>query len=115
MRRKNNTSFLDNIWVLPLLVIFLVLFVVGVVNMYGKNKKTHEARQEIEEELGELEEKYTNLEDKLEKLSTERGVEEELRDQYHVVEPGEEQIVIIENEPENIDTDNEGWLADLFH
>ena len=96
-------------------VFMLVIFLIGVIKMYGKNKKTHQAREELAEELSELENKYDNLEIKLNKLSTDRGVEEELRDQYHVVENGEEQIVIIENEPDDIDNQEKSWLSELFH
>ncbi len=116
MRGQNKTgSILENIWLVPAIVILLVIFVIGVVKMYGKNKKTREASEALKEELEELEMKYGTLEDQLEKLSTDRGVEEELRDQYHVVHEGEEQIVIIENEPDNIDNDEKSWLSDLFH
>jgi cell division protein FtsB len=116
MRGKTRKKTLrENIWVVPIALVILVIFMIGVIKMYGKNKKTQQAREELAAELLELETKYNNLEVKLDKLSTERGVEEELRDQYHVVVEGEEQIVIIENEPENIDNKEKSWLADLFH
>jgi len=116
MRGKNKKdSIRENIWMVLLGVFMLVIFLIGVIKMYGKNKKTHQAREELAEELSELENKYDNLEIKLNKLSTDRGVEEELRDQYHVVENGEEQIVIIENEPDDIDNQEKSWLSELFH
>ena len=116
MRGKTRKKSLrENMWVLPVALVILVIFMIGVIKMYKKNKKTYQAREELAGELLELETKYDNLETKLEKLSTDRGVEEELRDQYHVVENGEEQIVIIENDPENIDNEEKSWLVDLFH
>ena len=116
MRRQDkHDSLLENIWIVPITFIMLIFFLIGAIKMYSKNKQTYQAREKLAEELSELETKYDDLEVKLEKLSTERGVEEELRDQYHVVEEGEEQIVIIENEPDDIDNQEKSWLSELFH
>lgn len=59
-----------------------------------------ERRTAAEAEVKELELQKRLLEQKVEYLSNERGIEAELRRQFDVTLPGEEVVVIIEEEAE---------------
>lgn len=114
---KDTTPFfsLSNRWMPFLLLVVLVFVVIGTIRMYGKNRRTSIAKESVEEEIFELESQHQDLEQDLARLETERGVEETLRDQYHVKREGEQQIVIIENEPEKPEKSEYSWFYRLFH
>ena len=87
--------------ILGLIVIWL-LFVVW--SMYQKEKDTRLRRIEQREILDELESRETSLRTEIERLSTERGIEEEIRSKFEVGKEGEEIVVIVDNpEKENAD------------
>jgi peptidoglycan hydrolase CwlO-like protein len=99
----------------PIVLIVLIFLVIGVIKMAQKKIQTGQARHDVEEEITELQTKYDNLQGRVESLSTQRGMEDALREQYHVTVTGEEQIVIIENEEEILDTTEKSWFFRLFH
>jgi len=116
MKEKNRHFFsLGNPWITFLLLALLVLFVIGVIRMYGKNRRTHQSRETVAQEIKELTNQKQGLVQDISELSTDRGVEETLRDQYHVKREGEQQIVIIENEPEIPEDSGQSWFSKLFH
>lgn len=86
----------------PIVAIILVIFVVwGGVSVVRAGLKQREAihlRDESRKELAELEEKQVVLGQKIENLSTEQGVEAEVRQRYRVVKPGEQLVIVVDNE-----------------
>lgn len=63
--------------------------------MYGRFSDAAAARAGAERQLVYTQERYQNIEKNIENLSSERGVEAELRQRYGVVRPGEGQIDIV--------------------
>lgn len=59
-----------------------------------------ERRQLAEQEAAALEARKEVLEEQVEYLSSERGLEAEMRRQFDVALPGEQVVVIVENESE---------------
>lgn len=116
MRKHNgHDSMMEKKFLVPIVFIVLVFLIIGVIKMAHKKNQTSHARQDVQEEITELQTKYDNLQGRVEKLSTERGMEDALREQYHVITTGEEQIVIIENQEEILDTKEKNWFFRLFH
>ncbi len=38
--RNKKKSVLESMWIIPVIVTVLVIFIIGVIKMYGKSKKT---------------------------------------------------------------------------
>lgn len=115
MKEKPRESIWQNTYMTVGMVCIAVIFAVGAVKMALKSHKTSQIERNTEQEVSELILRKQDLEEKIEVLSTDRGVEEELRNQYRVVHPGEQQIVIIENEPESVDEGNKGLFSQFFN
>ena len=91
----------------PTLIIlgFLVIWLsFNVFNMYKKERDTRLRRIEQREVLDELKGREKSLADEIERLSTERGIEEEVRSKFEVGREGEQVIIIVDN-PEEENTD----------
>ncbi|MDP6388014.1 MAG: septum formation initiator family protein [Candidatus Pacebacteria bacterium] len=86
--------------VLGLLVVWLSF---NVWDIYKKERDTNFEKMKQRKVLDELEEREKALKDEIERLSTERGIEEEIRSKFEVGKEGEEVIVIVASpEEENI-------------
>ena len=104
-----------------LLIITLALVVLsafwGVWNIYRKNKEAAALRVEAEAQLADLKDRQTRLAGDYEKLKTERGLEEALRQQYAVGAAGEQLIVIVEpDKPQPVQATSSvmQWLKDAL-
>lgn len=65
--------------------------------MYKKERDTRLRRIEQREVLDELEGREESLREEIERLSTERGIEEEVRSKFEVGKEGEEVVIIVDN------------------
>jgi len=75
----------------------LTLFIVlaqAAVGMYSKSREAQEKRDDALAELRRLEARETDLQTEISRLSSDRGIEEELRDRYFVAREGERVAVI---------------------
>ncbi|MEI8224136.1 MAG: septum formation initiator family protein [bacterium] len=85
----------------PVLAVFLVvvlcwgLFVVY--RMYVKNREAVALRNQFQSELDTLNEKQEELADKITHLSTDRGLEAEVRNRYRVIRPGEQLVIVVDD------------------
>ncbi len=64
-------------------------------DMYGKFAEAAAARAAAETQLQELQTRHQNIEADVQALSSERGLEAQVRERYGVARPGEGQITII--------------------
>jgi len=64
-------------------------------DMYGKFAEAAAARATAEAQLGDLQERHQKIEAGVQALSSERGLEAEVRERYGVARPGEGQITIV--------------------
>jgi|SRR3989338_1226178 len=104
-----------------LLSVALVIAVFSVAwavwNIFWKNREAGRLRAEAEAQLADLSERHQKLEAHYEKLKTERGMEEALREQYAVGSEGEGLIVIVEPkkaEPIHATSSIMQWIKDVF-
>ena len=82
-------------------MVLVVLVIWGIVSVVRAGLKQHEAitlRNESEQDLVELEQKQRKQKKKIEGLSTEQGLEAEVRQRYRVVKPGEQLVIVVDNE-----------------
>ncbi|MEX0917099.1 MAG: hypothetical protein WDZ90_01070 [Candidatus Paceibacterota bacterium] len=78
-----------------LLLVLILLLGSAVWDAYEKEKITREKRNLSVAEKEKLLERKEALENELERLSTERGVEEEVRSKFDAVREGEKIIVLV--------------------
>lgn len=72
----------------------------GAWDMYGKLTQASEAQQGAQAQLAALEAQRAQVDSALGALSTERGVETQIRERYGVARPGEGQIDIVRQAPQ---------------
>lgn len=84
------------------LLILVSLLAYSAYTRYEIATQMEERRNAAEAEVMELEKQKRLLEEKVEYLSTERGIEAELRRQFDVTLPGEEVVVIMDDEVSDI-------------
>ena len=95
-QRQNAVRlFLRRLGMLALLGLIAVS-VSGVWGVYKKERESAELRAQVERERGDLIARQALLESDLDRLKTDRGIEEALREQYALAENGEQLIVIVD-------------------
>ncbi len=80
-------------------VVLLIILAIGIRGMWGVYQKQEESRQlriEAEAKLIDLRDREAKLRDDISDLSTDRGVEQQLRERYNYVKEDEGAIVIVE-------------------
>lgn len=84
----------------PVFVLFLAIFAIfalSVFRMYEKSRYASLRNEAAENSLDELKNRSDNLRAAVGMLDTEEGIEKELRDKFQIKKPGEEYVVILEN------------------
>lgn len=93
--------------VLMLLGIIIVVFAWSIFGLVGKMQETIKNKKIGEDKVQELQTSKEKLSEEINKLQTEKGIEENIRKNYDVVKDGEGMIVVVEdkNLPE-VQTEN---------
>jgi len=97
------------------LSIIFIFFAFSVAGVYRKSKEASQKNNEVKSELNELKAKKDYLENEINRLNTNIGVEEELRDKFQVAKPGEKVIIILDDnkvdtgEAKSKNSDNWFW------
>lgn len=105
----------------PILAVFLGLLTIWggvvVVKTYLKYREARALRNQYQAELESLQAKQTELNGKIGELSTERGIEAEVRNRYRVVKPGESLVIVVDEEKGSataqVDQPNVSWWVKL--
>ena len=103
--------------VLALLGLVVLFFLYSVYGAYGKVQETNTIKEQRAAVLSELEVREEVLQQEIDRLSTPKGLEEEIRSKFEVAKEGEEVIVIVEApEEENTGEQEEesGFFERLF-
>lgn len=90
----------------PVLVVLLipaVYFMTVAWHAYLKEREAHTNMLAATAELERLKERESILDKEIGRLSSERGIEEELREKYEVGKPGEHMIVLIDKDQDQKD------------
>lgn len=75
-----------------------VLVFFGAYDRFLVDKEISEKENNLEEEINTLEERKKTLEKEVDYLSSDRGVEAEIRRQFDVAREGEQVVIIIKDE-----------------
>lgn len=99
--------------ILVLLLFILIFLVYSTAKIYFKSREALSKNEKIENELAQLNQRKSELEKENSRLETESGVEEEIREKFDVLKPGEKVVVIVDKVPEN-DKINSGEETRFF-
>jgi cell division protein FtsB len=98
------------------LILLVLVFFIGKSVWFGyqKNRIVKDRYEEVKNELETLEKRDEGLREEINRLSTERGIEEELRSKFQVSKPGEQTAVIVESESvKGENSKKEGWWGKI--
>ncbi len=94
----------------PFLIFLGLIVLFFSFNMFvflGKMNNTVNKKELVENKVNELEATKEKLGNDIERLKTDRGIEESIREKFGFAEEGEELIIIIDKPEENIEKSNE--------
>ena len=104
--------------ILGLLGLAVLFFAWSVFGFWGKMEETRKERAITEKKVAELEEKKEKLASDIEKLGTEEGVEENIREKFGLAREGEGVIIIVDDQEPQLEGAEKGgfwnWLKNLF-
>ena len=93
----NKKTWFYSPWVTCILVLFVISGAISVVRAYQKQREAVSLRNESLDQMKELNQKQADLTNQIQSLSTDRGVEAEVRERYRVVKPGEQLVIVVDN------------------
>ncbi len=110
--KKKKNNFLKHPLVLFILLFLLILFIIGVFNLYSKMNDTLKNKEIAENKLKNLEERKEKLLLDIENLSSDKGKEKVFRENYGYGSEGEGVIVIVDDNKniENTEENSSFWL-----
>jgi cell division protein FtsB len=82
------------------LVIIVVFMSISVYHRFTVEREMSVRRAEMEEERQQLIERKAELEERVDYLSGDRGIEEEIRTHFDVAKEGEQVVIIVDKEEE---------------
>jgi cell division protein FtsB len=100
---KNKNSFWHSPLVLVVLFCILVLFIYNIVGLIEKERETAKKKDTVLSKIETLRDRENSLSKDIEKLKTEEGVEETIREKYLVVKAGEKMVVIVDEKKDEVD------------
>ncbi len=113
-KKREIKDYLQSKVFLVFLTIILLLFIWNIIGVIGKLRETSKNRKIAEDKITELTKEKERLNTDIQKLSTEKGVEENIRDKFGLAKQGEGVIIIVDdkNSPAN-NTENKstGFLS----
>lgn len=95
---KNKYNFWHSPLVLIVFFCILILFVYNIIGLVEKERETAKKKNIILANIENLHKRENILNKEIEKLKTEEGIEETIREKYQVVKEGEKMVVIVDEE-----------------
>lgn len=95
------------------LVALVILGGISVVRAFAKEREAAQLRNQYTQELETMNERQVELETQIENLSTQRGIEAEIRERYRVAKPGEELVVVVDNGEDSATKTEMNWWQKL--
>jgi len=122
-KKKNKNSFWHSPFVLVILLCVVVVFAFNMIGLIEKEKETAQKKALILDEIDTLNKRETMLRSDINKLNTDDGIEDAIRDKYQVVKPGEKMVVIVDDKKPTEIQDNDpkndhtfwGWVKNMFN
>jgi cell division protein FtsB len=112
--KKRIRRFVASPWVLAGIGVLIVIAGMNTWDMYQKWRLSEEALEKTRASYENLEKREAFLDSKIDSLSTEAGVEAEVRERFGVAKPGEGVIVVLsEEEEQQFVEEEEGWWEEV--
>jgi cell division protein FtsB len=89
--------------VLLILFIIIIFLAQSTWSVYKKSSLSRQNMEKAKGDLMRLQNRHSTLSVEIEKLQTEQGIEEEIRNKYRLVKEGESVAVIIDGEDDNVE------------
>lgn len=96
--KKNTKKMWHSPLMLFVLLSVLLIFMYNMVGLIEKTRETSKKREMALKQIESLTDRQKYLETNIQKLQTENGTEETIRDKYHLVKEGEKMVVIVDQE-----------------
>ncbi len=107
--RKKIRKILYSKVTLALLLVAFVFVSRGTWQIYSKASRARVEKEKVAQELVEMEKHTAELVKNIERLKSDRGIEEEIRHRFTVALPGEEVVVVVdENDKKSKDGETDG-------
>lgn len=100
-KHSKMKKFMQSKPVLIILGICLLFFIYNIIKLANKASETKRNREIAENKIIELQKQKEELTKEIEKLNTEKGIEEDIREKFGLGKEGEGMIVIVEDESKN--------------
>ena len=114
-QEKNKfKNFMRSKPVLVLLTIILIAFVWNIVNLTIKLEDTYKNKKIEQEKISDLENRKAKLSTDIDKLNTDKGKEEAIRENFGMVKEGEQVIVVVDDKNQTADepkSENKGFFS----
>ncbi|MEX1087191.1 MAG: septum formation initiator family protein [Candidatus Paceibacterota bacterium] len=94
----------------PFVIFLVIVTAFSLKAAWGAYQKMSESGERVaiaQAEKQELQEEREVISENLERLQTRRGIEEELRKKYSLTKEGEEMVVIVDSQPEQVAEETE--------
>ena len=101
--KRSWRSVLKSWWFVAFLCGVVLLLAVVVYDRYQIDRDMFERRVEVEKKIEHLTERRATIADKVEYLESERGIEAEMRRNFDVAQPGEQVVIILDEEADERD------------
>lgn len=105
MNLQKHKNKKHNFWYSPFVLfvmfILVLVFLYNMIDIIEKLRETSKKKRNMEEKVLELKEKNDLIYQKIEKLNTQEGIEEEIREKYQFVKEGEKMVIILDKERED--------------
>ncbi len=100
---------------LIILLFIIILLIKGVFALYLRNRESVAVRDMAEVKLEDLESRRDTLNAEIEKLNRDEGIEEEIREKFNVVKPGEKVVIIVQEEVATTTPVKQGFFSSLWN
>jgi cell division protein FtsB len=97
-QKKSWRSLFKSWWFVGVLAAICLLMLYVVYDRYTIERDMASRRAAAEASLQQLEERRAHIEDKVQYLSSDRGIEAEMRRNFDVAQPGEQVVIILDPE-----------------
>lgn len=114
--KKNINRIIYSKLVLVLLIILTIIILIQLYDIYFKYKISQDNTHKTAASLEILREKEIYLKSEIARLESKSGIEEEIREKYGVIKPGEEIIVILNDKNEGLKSQetNKGFWSRIL-
>jgi cell division protein FtsB len=120
-KRKSTNTFWHSPLALIVLFLILVIFSYNMVGLFKKERETVNTKSLVLDKVNRLEDREKTLNASIEKLKTEKGTEDVIREKYQVVRPGEKMLIIVDQDDTNNTTPDVprehgfvNWFKNIF-